>query len=60
MTHFSFLTARMAVAVITLLPASTGGAQSRVSDPSPADPVEAIIRAFDQKLIVGLAEAHTL
>jgi hypothetical protein len=60
MTQSTFLTARLAVAVIALLPVSIGGAQSRVSDPSPADPVDAIIRAFDQKSIVGLAEAHTL
>jgi len=50
----------MAAAVIALLPISSGAVQSRVSDPSPADAVDAIIRAFDQKSIVGLAEAHTL
>lgn len=60
MTESTLLTARLAVAVIALLPVSIGGAQSRVSDPGPADPVDAIIRAFDQKSIVGLAEAHTL
>ena len=60
MTHSACLTARLAVAVIALLPVSSGRAQSRVSDPSPGDPVDAIIRAFDQKSLVGLAEAHTL
>jgi hypothetical protein len=60
MTRSTFLTARLAVAVIALFPVSSGGAQSRVLDPSPADPVDAIIRVFEEKSIVGLAEAHTL
>ena len=39
---------------------SVSASAQSVTDPTPLDPVDAIIRAFDEKAIVGLAEAHTL
>jgi hypothetical protein len=60
MTPSNVLTARLAIAVLAFLQVAGGGAQPRGSDPGPVDPVDAIIRAFDQKSMVGLAEAHTL
>lgn len=35
-------------------------AQTRAADPVPLDPVETIIRAFEHKPIVAMAEAHSL
>jgi hypothetical protein len=43
-----------------LAAASAGLAQAPAKDPAPLDPVDAIIRVFDTKPVVALAEAHTL
>jgi hypothetical protein len=45
---------------IAVLSWSAGRTQTGVSDPRPADAMDAILRAFDQKPIVALAEAHSL
>ena len=54
------VTFRHLSAVIVAVGVSAVFGQSDRADPIPMDPVDAIIRAFDQKPIVALAEAHAL